>query len=310
MAVICGRFTLNRAKKPVLHRSFLLVCGWLRAGYCIAGQGQAVAGLDGATCSRQPQGSLSYGEPMTKPFLILQLRPETEAADDEFAAILRKGGLAADQVHRIRLDQADIPDDLNLNDYSGVIVGGGPGCVSDSAADKNPTEARIEAAVLGLMPDITDQDFPFMGCCYGIGVLGAHLRADVSKEKYAEEVGTSGCSVTPDGKSDPLLAGLPDRFDAFVGHKEALQELPDGCTHLLSSVACPYQMIRYGENVYATQFHPEADGAGFETRIGIYRHKGYFDPDDADRLIAMCRAADVRVPEQILRKFVVKYARD
>ena len=30
---------------------------------------------------------------MRKPFLILQLRPETEAADDEFAAILRKGGL-------------------------------------------------------------------------------------------------------------------------------------------------------------------------------------------------------------------------
>ena len=29
-----------------------------------------------------------------KPFLILQLRPETEAADDEFAAILAKGGLA------------------------------------------------------------------------------------------------------------------------------------------------------------------------------------------------------------------------
>ncbi|MEO0566342.1 MAG: glutamine amidotransferase, partial [Pseudomonadota bacterium] len=30
---------------------------------------------------------------MAKPFLILQLRPETEAADDEYAAILRKAEL-------------------------------------------------------------------------------------------------------------------------------------------------------------------------------------------------------------------------
>lgn len=242
-----------------------------------------------------------------KPFLILQLRPETEAADDEFAAILRKGGLDAGGVHRIRLDLADIPADLSLDDYSGVIVGGGPGCVSDAPKDKTPTEAKIEKAVMGLMPDITARDFPFMGCCYGIGVLGTHLGADVSKKRYSEEVGTSHCKMTDDGANDPLLAGLPDRFDAFVGHKESLQELPEGCTHLLASDTCPFQMIRYGENVYATQFHPEADDEGFEVRIGIYRHKGYFDPKDADRLIEMCRAADVHVPEQILRNFVQKY---
>ncbi len=67
---------------------------------------------------------------MSKPFLILQLRPETEASDSEFEAILRKGGLTSDDVHRIRLDQQDLPADLRLDDYAGVIVGGGPGCVS------------------------------------------------------------------------------------------------------------------------------------------------------------------------------------
>ncbi len=40
-----------------------------------------------------------------KPFLVLQLRPETEASDDEFAAILRKSGLDATETVRIRLDQ-------------------------------------------------------------------------------------------------------------------------------------------------------------------------------------------------------------
>ena len=37
-----------------------------------------------------------------KPFLVLQLRPEDEAADAEFAAFLDKGGLSEDRVRRIR----------------------------------------------------------------------------------------------------------------------------------------------------------------------------------------------------------------
>lgn len=243
-----------------------------------------------------------------KPFLILQLRPETEASDDEFQAFLRKGDLKEENVVRIRLDQEALPDDLSLDDYSGVIVGGGPGCVSDPLDKKSPVEKQIEDAVLSLMPEITERDFPFMGCCYGIGILGHHLSKVVNKDNYGEEVGTADCSLTDDGRSDPLMQGIPENFQAFVGHKEAVQRLPEGCVHLVSSPTCPYQMIRFGENVYATQFHPEADSDGFEVRIGIYKHRGYFPPEDADKLVAMCRAADVHAPEVILRNFVQRYA--
>ena len=244
---------------------------------------------------------------MPKPFLILHLRPEAEAADDEFAAILRKGGLAENETRRIRLDQERLPGALSLDDLSGVIVGGGPGCVSDAPAEKSEIEARIEADVLSLMPRVTERDFPFLGCCYGIGIVGKHLNGDVGKTRYGEPVGTSDCTVTEAGRADPLLDGIPDRFEAFVGHKEALQALPDSCAHLVASPACPFQMVRHGQNVYATQFHPEADAAGFETRIRIYRHRGYFPPETADDLVAMCRAAHVHAPERILRNFVDRY---
>lgn len=240
-------------------------------------------------------------------FLILQLRPEAEASDDEFAAFLRKGGLAPGQVHRIRLDCEDLPEGLDPRDYAGVIVGGGPGCVSDPPGQKSAVEARIESACLSLMPAITRDDVPFLGCCYGIGILAHHLGAEVSKARYGEPVSHVTCTRTREGAADPLLDGLPDRFDAFVGHKEAVQHLPAGAAHLLHSGPCPFQMIRHGQNVYATQFHPEADAAGFETRIRIYRHKGYFDPSEADALIDMCRAADVTWPERILRNFVTRF---
>ena len=244
-----------------------------------------------------------------RPFLNLQLRPETEASDDEFAAFLAKGGLAAGEVKRLRLDREALPPDLDLSDFSGVIVGGGPGCVSDPPEAKDPVEAGIEAAILGLMPEITGQDVPFLGCCYGIGVLAHHLGARVSKERYGEPVGPVTCAKTEEGRADPILQDLPEVFEALVGHKEAVQELPPGAVHLLTSGPCPFQMIRHGRNVYATQFHPEADAAGFETRIRIYRNKGYFRPEEAEGLIATCRAADVAMPARILSRFVETYRR-
>ena len=152
-----------------------------------------------------------------KPFLILQLRPEDAASDDEYAALLAKGGLRADQTHRIRLDRDPLPD-LDLSHYAGTIVGGGPGCVSDAPSEKSPVDARAEAACLSLMPQITDHDLPFMGCCYGIGILAHHLGASVSKDRYGEPVSAVTCTKTPDGCDDPLLADLPAAFDAFVGH--------------------------------------------------------------------------------------------
>ena len=244
---------------------------------------------------------------MSRPFLILQLRPEAEAADDEYAAILARGGLAAEATRRIRLDVEALPAGLDPGDYAGVIVGGGPGCVSDPPEDKDPVEARIEAAVLGLMPAVVGRDLPFLGCCYGIGILAHHLGAPVGKGRYGEAVGAADCRLTQAGTTDPLLAGMPERFAALVGHKEAVEALPEGCGHLVASETCPFQMIRHGRNVYATQFHPEADADSFELRTRIYADRGYFEPGEAAGIVAAIRAADVSAPAAILKNFVARY---
>lgn len=244
-----------------------------------------------------------------KPFLILQLRPEKIVSDDEYGAILAKSGLGAAQTHRICLDHQDLPEALDLSAYSGVIVGGGPGCVSDLPQDKSPTEARIEATILSLMPQITENDVPFMGCCYGIGVLAHHLGAEVSKRRYGEAVGAVPCRLTEAGRADPVLADLPDTVTAFVGHKEALQDLPAGAAHLMTGEVCPYQMIRVKQNIYATQFHPEADPDGLAVRVRAYREKGYFPPEEAEGLIARNAHVDTTDAARILKNFVTRYAR-
>lgn len=241
------------------------------------------------------------------PFLILQLRPETAAADEEYASMLRRGGLGAGETVRVRLDREDLPQALDLGAFSGVIVGGGPGCVSDPPDKKTPAEARMENLLLELMPSITGGDFPFLGCCAGIGILGKHLGAPVSRGRFAEPVGGVTCSVTTEGRGDPLMEGIPDRFPALVGHKEALDALPPDTAHLVSSPSCPFQMVRHRQRVYATQFHPESDGNSFELRIRIYANYGYFDPSEADELIRRAHAVNAEASGRVLANFVGRF---
>jgi GMP synthase (glutamine-hydrolysing) len=70
------------------------------------------------------------------------------------------------------------------------------------------------------------------------------------------------------------------------------------------------QAFRVGANVYATQFHPELDVPGLCTRIEVYKHAGYFDPDQADEIKAQTARSQVTWPPAILRGFVRRYGRD
>ena len=78
---------------------------------------------------------------------------------------------------------------------------------------------------------------------------------------------------------------------------------------LMTGTACPVQMIRVGNNVYATQFHPEGDPEGFTVRINVYRHHGYFKPYEAEDLIKSVRHTETPYAQEILKRFVDRYAR-
>jgi GMP synthase (glutamine-hydrolysing) len=241
-----------------------------------------------------------------KPFLLLASRAEDAAAEDEYAAYLRYGGLAPEKLRRIRLEAAPLPD-LDLSEYSGVIVGGSPFTSSDPADHKSATQHRVERELAALLDRIVDQDFPFLGACYGVGTLGTHQGAVIDRT-FGEPLGGVEIELTDAGAADPVLRGMPRRFTAFTGHKEACTSLPPHAVLLASSRACPVQMFRIKENLYATQFHPELDVEGLVTRIDIYRHAGYFPPESAEDLMAAARLFTVTEPMTILKNFAARYA--
>lgn len=245
-----------------------------------------------------------------KPFLLLATRAEDAVADAEYEAFLRFGRLSAAQLVRVRLESAPLEEllpDLSLNAYSGIIVGGSPFTFSDPPAQKPPAQVRVESELQRLIGDVLRLNVPFLGACYGISTLGRYAGGIIDRT-FAEPVGAVPISLTADGLADPLLAGLPETFLAFVGHKEALRTLPPGGTLLASSTDCPVQMFRIGEHQYATQFHPELDVPGIIERIQAYQHMGYFQPDELDTLIEQVSTINVLWPERILANFTARYA--
>ena len=240
-----------------------------------------------------------------KPFLLLAIRAEDAAADNEYDSFLSLSGLGEGGLRRIRLEQHALGS-VDLDDWSGILVGGGPFNYSDPEELKTPVQRRVEADLRGLLDQVVDADFPFLGACFGIGALGCHQGAVVDR-RFAEPVGAIQVALTPPGRRDPLLGQLPATFEAFTGHKEAISRLPGHAVLLASSAGCPVQAFRVGSNVYATQFHPELDVAGLCTRIEAYKHAGYFDPDQADEIKAQATRSHVTWPPAIVRGFVERY---
>ncbi len=242
---------------------------------------------------------------MAKPFLIIQLRPEDATADNELAAIKRYGHLTDEEVQRLRAEQSGLRD-IDLDQYSAIIVGGSPFDISTPADKKSATQLEVESGFRELLDAVIAKDFPFLGCCSGNGLLGSYLGAPISG-KYAEAVGGATIQLSDEGKLDHLLKDFPETFRVLLGHKEACDITPPGAVLLAGNDACPVQMFRVKNNIYATQFHPEADTEGFTVRINIYKDYGYFPADSAEKLIAAIENEESPEAQLLLKRFVDAY---
>lgn len=242
-----------------------------------------------------------------RPFVLLATRAEDVPADEEYELFLRFSGLQERGLRRIRLEAGPMPE-LDLDALSGIIVGGGPFNASDPDERKSAVQHRVEAEMDALLDRVVARDFPFLGACYGVGTLGSHQGAVIDRT-HAEPISVVPVTLTDEGAADPLFAGMPRTFQAFVGHKEAIRSLPPHLTLLAGSPGCPVQAFRAGRHVYATQFHPELDVDGITTRIHAYAGYGYFGDGELEPTLRAVRTAPVTETPRMLRTFVERYAR-
>jgi GMP synthase (glutamine-hydrolysing) len=70
------------------------------------------------------------------------------------------------------------------------------------------------------------------------------------------EIGYLPVRMTPAGRRDPLLKGLPLESRIMQLHEDSF-DLPTGAVRLMTSGACANQAIRVGRTTYGFQFHLE-----------------------------------------------------
>lgn len=144
----------------------------------------------------------------------------------------------------IRIDQRDaVPSDAG--GYSGLVFMGGPMSVNDDL----PWIAKSCA----LIRDAVARDVPVLGHCLGGQLMSKALGGMVSKGPV-KEIGWGAVSVSDNDIARHWFGDLQG-FDAFHWHGETFS-LPQGATHLLSSVHCVNQGYAIGPHL-ALQCHIE-----------------------------------------------------
>lgn len=95
-----------------------------------------------------------------------------------------------------------------------------------------------------------------LGICLGAQLMARGFGAE-NHLGTTPEFGWQAVQLTDEGRADPVLSHLPDRFAIFQWHSDTFT-LPPGATQLARSEAAPLQCIRTGRASYGMQFHFEA----------------------------------------------------
>jgi GMP synthase (glutamine-hydrolysing) len=96
---------------------------------------------------------------------------------------------------------------------------------------------------------------PLLGICLGAQTL-AHAAGAAVTKLPEPQVGFLEVELTDDGRRDPVLGVLPERFPALFGNGYRFQ-VPAGGVDLVVGNGRS-QGFRLGERAWAVQFHPEA----------------------------------------------------
>lgn len=142
-----------------------------------------------------------------------------------------------------------------------IVLLGGP----DSANDRTP---KI-LSELDAIRECLHQKIPCLGICLGLQLLvkaaqGIVLKSPVKEIGFRDPPGGwFEVEKTAEGRRDPLLEGLPDRFRVFQLHGETVNLSPS-MKLLARGRFCENQIVRIQEKTYGIQGHVELSEKMFE----------------------------------------------
>ena len=134
---------------------------------------------------------------------------------------------------------------------AGIILSGSPDSVCREGSPSLP-------------PEVFSSGLPILGICYGLQLLAASLGGRVVPGGDRREFGRAMVDVL---EPDPLFAGLPGQFQAWMSHGDRVEQLPSGFRVLAKSGNIISAAADESRRIWGLQFHPEVVHTHHGTRI-------------------------------------------
>jgi GMP synthase (glutamine-hydrolysing) len=198
------------------------------------------------------------------PILLIQFRTRSVTAAMELQSIERELGDGVQVVSLSALD--DTQEWCNparlLGNYAGVIFGGSGDFDFDGGREPDDfvveTSYRLLEQLRPTLDHIFDHDIPTLGICYGHQIIGAYAGAHVVHDETQTKSRSHKVAVVVDPGTCSICVDVPQTFFAHYGHKDSLDRVPEGAVLVCSGgEGCKVSALRYKQNIYSTQFHPE-----------------------------------------------------
>jgi len=173
---------------------------------------------------------------------IEQIKQQHGDFEDWFAEGLGVSDLLQIDVFK----QQAFPPTENL---AGIVITGSPAMVS---AREDWSESTAE-----WLGGVVEKGIPVLGVCYGHQLLAHALGGQVGPNPAGRQIGTVTAQTIDLPEKDPLLGQLPKIFAAQASHLEAVLDLPPGAERLATSPLDENFAIRFAENAWGVQFHPD-----------------------------------------------------
>jgi GMP synthase-like glutamine amidotransferase len=100
-----------------------------------------------------------------------------------------------------------------------------------------------------------EEEKPLLGVCLG-GQTLAHATGGRVVRAPRWQAGFYEVELSDEGRADPVLGVLPERFDALLAH--AYEFEPPPTAKRLAATSSQQQAFRVGRRAWGVQFHPEA----------------------------------------------------
>jgi GMP synthase (glutamine-hydrolysing) len=135
------------------------------------------------------------------------------------------------------------------DDIAGVVITGSPAMVTDRLDWSEYTADWLRHAMVARLP--------MLGICYGHQLLAHAFGGKVDYHPQGREIGTVAVDLLEEARQDPLFSRLDRHFSANVSHMQSVSQLPAGANVLGRNDFEAYHVVRFAENVWGCQFHPE-----------------------------------------------------